>query len=110
ATAGDAATRTHFLSIMTREARRMRDLVDDLISLSRIEAERFAAPRDPVDLLSVIDAVRESLDQPIAARGVDLLVETDAANAVVQGDRSQLVQMLANLVANAIKYGREGRP
>ena len=110
ATAGNAETRTHFLSIMTREARRMRDLVDDLVSLSRIEAERFAAPRDPVDLLSVVDDVRESLDQPIAARGVELIVETDATHPVVQGDRSQLVQLLANLVANALKYGREGRP
>ena len=72
--------------------------------------EAHRAPRDPVDLLSLVDDVRESLDQPIAARGVELIIETDATHPVVQGDRSQLVQLLANLVANALKYGREGRP
>ena len=53
----------------------MRDLVDDLMSLSRIEAERFAAPRDPVELLPLIDEVSDALAQLIAARGSALAVE-----------------------------------
>ena len=108
--ASDPETRARFLSIMSGEASRMRDLVDDLMSLSRIEAERFAAPRDPVDLLSVIDEVSDALTQLIAARGSALAVEAETSETIVQGDRTQLVQMFANLAANALKYGREDRP
>jgi two-component system phosphate regulon sensor histidine kinase PhoR len=110
AAASDPETRGRFLSIMSGEATRMRDLVDDLMSLSRIEAERFAAPRDPVDLLPVIDEVRDALAQLVAAKGSALVVETDLSRALVQGDRAQLVQLFANLVANALKYGRKDRP
>ena len=69
AAAGDAATRTRFLKIMFDEATRMRTLVDDLMSLSRIEAERFAAPADPVDLAPVIDSVRRGLASLSESRG-----------------------------------------
>jgi two-component system phosphate regulon sensor histidine kinase PhoR len=110
AAASDPETRARFLSIMSGEATRMRDLVEDLMSLSRIEAERFAAPRDPVDLRPVIDEARDALAQLIAAHESGLVVETDLARALVQGDRAQLVQMVVNLVANAVKYGRNGRP
>ncbi|MGE0179989.1 MAG: ATP-binding protein [Sphingomonas sp.] len=108
--ASDPETRARFLSIMGAEATRMRDLVDDLMSLSRIEAERFSAPRDPVSLLPLIEGVRGALAQLIASRNAELIIERDANAAVVAGDRVQLAQMLTNLVANAIKYGREGRP
>ncbi|MGQ0660642.1 ATP-binding protein [Sphingosinicella sp.] len=108
--ASDPATRARFLRIMSGEASRMRALVDDLMSLSRIEAERFAAPRGPVDLLDVIEEVRDALAQPLAAQGATLAIENEAPSAVVQGDEPQLAQMLANLIANALKYGREGRP
>jgi two-component system, OmpR family, phosphate regulon sensor histidine kinase PhoR len=110
AAASDAETRTRFIQIMSGEAMRMRSLVDDLMSLSRIEAERFAPPRDPVELIDVIDEVRDALAQTLAVQGSSLAIEELAPNAVVQGDQTQLVQMLANLVANAIKYGRAGRP
>ena len=108
--ASDPETRARFIRIMSGEATRMRDLVDDLMSLSRIEAERFAAPRNPVDLTSVIEEVRDALAQSLAAQEAALVIENEAPSAVVQGDRAQLVQMLANLVGNAIKYGRPGRP
>lgn len=110
AAASDPETRSRFLSIMSGEATRMRDLIDDLMSLSRIEAERFAVPRDPVDLVSVADEVRDALGGLIATAGSALVVETEMAQAVVQGDRTQLAQMLVNLVANALKYGRGGSP
>jgi len=103
----DAETRARFITIMSGEALRMRDLLDDLMSLSRIEAERFAAPRDTVDLLPLIDEVKDVV-KPLAGRKV--VVENEAGDARVTGDRGQIAQMLNNLVANALKYGRAGTP
>lgn len=103
---GDKATRNRFLKIMMDEALRMRALVDDLMSLSRIEAERFTVPREPVDLIPLIEEVRAGLAQLMEARDCRLVVENEADAAIVQGDRSQLAQLLANLMSNAVKYGR----
>jgi two-component system phosphate regulon sensor histidine kinase PhoR len=110
AAAGDPATRDRFLRIMFDEAMRMRSLVDDLISLSRIEAERFAAPSDLVDLRGVIEAVRESLSALADTRRSEIIVENVANDTVVAGDRAQLGQLVRNLVANALNYGRAGAP
>jgi two-component system phosphate regulon sensor histidine kinase PhoR len=108
AAGGDAATRARFITIMFGEATRMRDLLDDLMSLSRIEADRFAAPRDSVDLLSLIEEVKHGLKA--MARDRALVVENGAGAVTVAGDRRQLAQMLNNLLVNALKYGRAGTP
>jgi len=108
AAAGDPATRERFVSIMFGEATRMRDLLDDLMSLSRIEADRFAAPRDTVDLAPLIEEVKKAV-KPLA-EGRKIIVENRAGSALVQGDRGQLAQLLNNLLANALKYGRPGTP
>jgi len=102
----DPATRQRFVGIMAGEALRMRDLLDDLMSLSRIEAERFAAPRDTVDLRPLLLEVRDAL-QPFAGERT-IRVERGSGDALVSGDRGQLAQMLNNLVVNALKYGRPG--
>jgi len=104
----DAETRARFVGIMFGEAKRMRDLLDDLMSLSRIEADRFAPPRETVDLLPLIDEVRDAV-QPMA-EGRAVTVENAAGTALVPGDRGQLAQLLNNLLANALKYGRPGTP
>lgn len=104
--AGDAKTRSRFVRIMFDEARRMHRLVDDLISLSRIEAERFTVPREPVDLISVVEEVRSGLAPMIENKGASLVVDQRGAAPVVPGDRTQLVQLVQNLVVNALKYGR----
>jgi two-component system phosphate regulon sensor histidine kinase PhoR len=105
----DPETRQRFVAIMFGEATRMRDLLDDLMSLSRIEAERFALPRDTVDLLPLIEEVKAAL-KPLA-KGRALRVENEmGGEALVGGDRDQLAQMLNNLIVNAIKYGRPGTP
>ena len=99
--------RQRFLGIMHGEGKRMQQLIEDLMSLSRIEAERFTPPRDAVDLVSVVEEVRLGCGQLLAEKRNELRVEAAAASTLVAGDRSQLLQLLRNLVANAVKYGRD---
>ncbi|HEV2746154.1 MAG TPA: ATP-binding protein [Allosphingosinicella sp.] len=108
AAAEDRETRHRFLTIMSNEARRMQQLIDDLISLSRIEAERFSPPREAVPLLPLIEEVRRGCAQLSAEKGSTIAVEPGSIDPVVPGDRLQLLQMLRNLVDNALKYGRPG--
>jgi two-component system, OmpR family, phosphate regulon sensor histidine kinase PhoR len=110
AAAEDPVIRSRFIKIMFNEARRIRQLVDDLISLSRIEAERFSLPRESVELLPVVDEVRAHCANLLHDRGGEIVVENDMPDPVVFGDRSQIAQMLQNLVVNALKYGRPGTP
>jgi two-component system phosphate regulon sensor histidine kinase PhoR len=108
--AADGETRRRFLKIMFDEATRMRDLVSDLMSLSRIEAERFAAPTEPVDLALLARNAAEELRPLADSRGSGIGVEIEAEASIVPGDPGQLAQLLRNLVANALNYGREGTP
>ena len=102
----DAALRNRFLGIMAAEARRMQRLVDDLMSLSRIEAEKHRAPADLVVLATLVDeaiTVVQSTDPTAAARiELDIIDELPPA----AGDRTQLLQLHHNLISNALKYGR----
>lgn len=106
--AADAPTRSRFLKIMWDEARRMHRLVDDLISLSRIEAERFSLPRESVELLPLVEEVRAALAPILEAKETTIQVTRGAADPVVLGDRAQLAQLLQNLLTNSLRYGRPG--
>ena len=104
------AVRARFLKVMFDEARRMQRLVEDLISLSRIEAEKFRLPSDPVDLAGLIDEICVELHAAGGLRGRDLVCTPAEAVPPVWGDRAQLSQVLHNLIGNAMKYGRAGTP
>ena len=99
----DPETRQRFLGIIRHEASRMQALVEDLMSLSRIEAVKHDAPNDPVDLVAL---ARQSAGET-AERG-RVAVTSNAEIAIVAGDRGQLAQVLRNLIDNAIKYGKPG--
>ncbi len=106
----DADVRGRFLKIMFDEARRMQRLVEDLISLSRIEAEKYRLPDRAVDLTELIAEVRSELFDAADARSADIAADIDLGVPAVAGDRAQLSQVLHNLIGNAMKYGRPGTP
>lgn len=106
----EAATRERFLAIMDGEARRMQRLVDDLMSLSRIEAESYRRPDQPVLLPALIEEVAGVFRQGHNKRGRDVELNIDRSLPAVRGDRAQLSQLLHNLISNALKYGAAETP
>ena len=106
----DKAVRSRFLKIMFDESRRMQRLVEDLISLSRIEAEKYRLPDSAVDLGDLIGEVRTELLDARDARVNEIMADIEADIPPVAGDRAQLSQILHNLIGNAIKSGRPGAP
>lgn len=106
----DAEVRARFLKVMDDEARRMQRLVEDLISLSRIEAEKFRLPDNAVNLAQLLNDVCAEVTDAAGDRGLDLVATIDPRLAPVSGDKAQLSQMLHNLIGNAMKYGRAGTP
>jgi two-component system phosphate regulon sensor histidine kinase PhoR len=104
----DPKARERFLAIMQEQARRMARLIDDLLSLSRIELNAHRRPDTPVDLVPIVRQVVDGLETLARDRGVALNIE--AANALsVLGDHDELVRIFENLVENALKYGAAGR-
>jgi len=106
----DTRTRERFIAIVHDEAMRMQRLVEDLISLSRIEAERYSTPRDPLQLPTLVEEARENCRGAMAKRGSRLIVEAAGELPAVAGDRNEILQLLDNLIGNALRYGREGTP
>jgi two-component system phosphate regulon sensor histidine kinase PhoR len=104
----DAKARERFLVIMQEQARRMARLIDDLLSLSRIELNAHRRPDASVDLAPIVRQVVDGLQTLARDRGVT--VQIDGAGVLtVPGDRDELVRVFENLVENALKYGAAGR-
>lgn len=104
----DPEARDRFLAIMSSQANRMTRLIDDLLSLSRAEMRVHLPPRGIVDLNEVASYVAQALDPVAAAAKIQIAVTKSDGPVRIRGDRDELVQVLQNLVHNAIKYGREG--
>ena len=100
----DNGTRERFLSIMREQAQRMARLVDDLLSLSRIEQSLHLRPQTPVDMASVLRHIADTLTPMAAAHEVVLKLDL-SEQAIVAGDRDELLRLAENLIENAIKYG-----
>lgn len=102
----DPAALTRFLDIMRTQAKRMAHLIDDLLSLSRVEMSQHRQPVDHVDLDLVIRQIADTLKPMADDRGIAIALDLPDGASLVQGDRDELLRVVENLLENAIKYGR----
>jgi len=102
--AEDRDARANFLSIMQTEAARMRRLIDDLLSLSRVEVNERVRPNKTVELLGIIRTVCASLAQIAAGNRVDLRLSAGPEAVEILADADEITQIFQNLIENAIKY------
>jgi two-component system phosphate regulon sensor histidine kinase PhoR len=106
--ADDPPAQQRFLGIMAEQAARMNRLIDDLLSLSRIELNEHQAPAERVDLTDLLRALAAGFEPRLAEPGVTLELALSDGLPPVLGDADQLAQVAQNLLDNAMKYGREG--
>jgi two-component system phosphate regulon sensor histidine kinase PhoR len=104
----DEEAQERFLAIMHQQATRMARLVEDLLSLSRIELNEHVMPKGRVELDPLLHHLAESLELRAAERGMRIRLALPSNLPAVLGDRDELAQVFQNLVDNAIKYGRTG--
>ena len=105
---GDAEAQQRFLAIMQQQSERMTQLVEDLLSLSRIELTEHRPPRGRVLVPELLSQVLDELLPTAKAAGVELALELEPGLPAVGGDHEELEQVLHNLIDNAIKYGADG--
>ncbi len=106
----DDATRARFLKIMHDEAERMQHLVEGLMSLSRIEAEKFELPSEQIDLSELVGEARDFYINSRGKQEKEIQVTLPTDIPLIYGDRVQLAQVVNNLLSNAFKYGKKGTP
>jgi two-component system, OmpR family, phosphate regulon sensor histidine kinase PhoR len=105
----DPAARERFMEIMKGQARRMARLIDDLLSLSRIELNAHLQPQTTADVGAVVRQVADSLQVLATERGVTIEIKASAEPLMVIGDRDELTRVFENLIENALKYGGGGK-
>ena len=104
----DAKARERFLSIMHAQATRMARLIDDLLSLSRVELSAHVRPDTMVDIVPIIRQVADGLEPLARERQVVVEIDLPPAPVTIAGDREELLRLFENLIENALKYGASG--
>jgi two-component system, OmpR family, phosphate regulon sensor histidine kinase PhoR len=106
--ADDVPAQQRFLGIMAEQGARMNRLIDDLLSLSRIELMEHQTPSAPMELAPLVQQIADAFEPRLTDRGTVLTLDVAANLPLVAGDKDQMAQVLQNLLDNALKYGRDG--
>ncbi|MFZ1108615.1 MAG: ATP-binding protein [Rhodomicrobium sp.] len=104
----DEAARERFLPIMGKQAERMARLIDNLMSLSRVQMRAHLKPQGIVRISELVAQACHALEPMASEADIRVEVRSELEDATVLGDRDELTQVFINLVHNAIKYGRAG--
>ncbi len=104
----DPKAQDQFLGIMLHQAERMRRLIDDLLSLSRIEMKVHVQPESLVDLGQIMSHSVETLLPVANESGVNINLSLPDEPIEIRGENDELVQVFSNLIENALKYGSSG--
>jgi two-component system phosphate regulon sensor histidine kinase PhoR len=104
----DAEARERFLGIMHAQATRMARLIDDLLSLSRVELSAHVRPDASVDIVPIIRQVADGLEPLAGERQVAIEIDLPETPVTIAGDREELLRLFENLIENALKYGASG--
>ncbi|MEO5337128.1 MAG: ATP-binding protein [Magnetospirillum sp. WYHS-4] len=106
--ADDAEARDRFLAIMARESGRMARLIDDLLSLSRVEVNEHILPRAKAPVDRLLRQVAELVAERAKGRGMTIRLDLPPDLPAVMGAADELTQVFQNLIDNSLKYAREG--
>ena len=101
----DEEARRRFGATIHTEAARMLRIIEDLMDLSRIEADRFIAPRDVIDLAAITKIAVQQTAALAERKGCTVEVHASEEVIAVIGDHAQLLQVADNLISNAVRYG-----
>ena len=104
----DTKARERFLAIMHTQATRMARLIDDLLSLSRVELSAHVRPDTMVDIVPIIRQVADGLEPLARERQVVVEIDLPEGPVAIAGDREELLRVFENLIENALKYGASG--
>ena len=104
----DPKARERFLGIMHAQATRMARLIDDLLSLSRVELSAHVRPEAKVDLLAILRQVIDGLEVLANERGVVIETQFPDVPVFIAGDTEELLRVFENLIENGLKYGASG--
>lgn len=104
----DAASKEKFLGLMSTQAERMIQLIDDLMSLNRVEMRAHLLPHGSVDIGDLLAQIVTTLAPLAESHGIALSLPMQAEPVYVRGERSELSQVFDNLIQNGIRYGRSG--
>jgi len=104
----DVRARERFLGIMHTQANRMARLIDDLLSLSRVELSAHVRPEASIDIVPIIHQVVDGLEALASERQVEIEVDLPETPVTIAGDREELLRLFENLIENGLKYGASG--
>ncbi|PVB63202.1 two-component sensor histidine kinase [Labrenzia sp. 011] len=105
----DPEAQERFLAIMLDQAGRMRRLIDDILSLSRIELKAHVRPASVVDLSEIVRHTKDALSPLAADLDVEIRIHVPESPVKIKGERDELIQVIENLIENALKYGSAGK-